>query len=154
MRIWGRWLAIEGNGPVTPRLDLTDADDPQGDPMAEKKFILQLQATHSDNYGDKLTAAQLEPITRSEYGTIRFAYPVSRTSHHDCLAGTYTLLAFASPETYATWSDILKWGDISRNLLGNYWHIIQVSEVDLRCETAEVALLSLNRTKGCRSGSE
>jgi len=154
MRIWGRWLAIEDSGPVTPRLDLTDADDPQGDPHAEKKFVIQLQATHSDNYADKLTAAQLEPITRSVYGTVRFAYPVSRTSHHDMLAGTCTLLAFASPETYATWSCIDKWKDISRHLLSDYWRIILVAEVDLRCETAEIALLSLSRANGGRSGSE
>ena len=154
-RCWSSWSKVEdNNGPVTPRLELDDADDLRSAPLGEKKFIIQFQAMHGDNYGDTLTTAQLQPMTRSVYGTMRFAYPVSRTSHHDSLNGTHTLLAIASPETYTAWVNQDHWPHMAVHMLGNYWKIILVAEVDVRCESAEVALLALRRNLGGRSGSE
>jgi|WetSurMetagenome_2_1015567.scaffolds.fasta_scaffold01048_10 hypothetical protein len=161
-RLCGTWATIQdnnGNGSnsmeqLSPRLEMSDdAEDLRGGPLAEKKFLIQFQATHSDNYADTLTAAQLQPMTRSVYGVLRFAYPVSQTSYHDPLQGTHTLLALAIPETYTNWVNHDYWPHIAMHLLGGFWRITLVAEVDWRCENAEVGLLSLDRRVG-RSGSE
>ena len=122
-RCWGRWTKVEENVFPALRLQGDDVDDLRSDPLAEKKFVIQFQATHSDNYGDALTQAQLQPMTRSVYGTLRFAYPTSQTSYHEPLKGTCTLLALASPETYTAWVSQDHWPHISSHLLGNYWRI-------------------------------
>jgi hypothetical protein len=120
----------------------------------EKKFIIQFQATHKDNYADTLTQSQLAPITRSVYGTMRFAYPLSRTSHHDAQRGIHTVLAMALPETYAAWASQDHWPHIAAHLLSNYWRVILVAEVGMMCETAEGGLDSLGLATRAGSGSE
>lgn len=154
-RMCGSWTilgsssssSVDDSQQQSPRLELSDdAEDLRSYPLAEKKFLIQFQATHSDNYADMLTPAQLQPMTeRNVYGAIRFAYPVSRTSCHDPLSGTHTLLALAIPETYTNWVNIDHWPHITTHLLGNFWRITLVAEVDSRCESAEVGLLSLQQ---------
>jgi len=156
---WGNWTKVGGpeqpSKPQLPRLDMDDLDDLRSDETHEKKFVIQFKATHIDNYGDVLTPAQLQPITKSMYGTLRFAYPLTRTSKHEPTHGTYTVLAMASPETYTAWVTQENWSDISSRLLGNYWQVILVSEVGIRYETAETALASLRMINPkARSGSE
>jgi hypothetical protein len=155
---WQHWTAIED----VPTLEIDDLDEfrPEKaaavvkEPPLETKFIIQFQATHKDNFGDVLTQAQLVPVTRSVYGTIRFAYPLARTGYHDPQRGTYTVLAYALPNTFKAWADHDKWPHINAHLLGNYWNVVLVAEVGLRCETAQSGLDSVGLATSSTSASE
>jgi hypothetical protein len=122
-------------------------------PIADVRFIVQFQAAHSENYGNTLTQSQLVPIIRSVYGTLQLAYPLAKTSHHDEARGIYTLLATGTHDTYDAWVTLDHWPHIS-TLLGNYWQVILVAEVGMRCDTAEAALDSLGMATRAGSGSE
>jgi hypothetical protein len=158
-RFWGccrgSWSKVgEHAANPLPRLSLDDLNELRSPMAVEKKFVIQFQATHKDNYGDTLTQSQLAPLTRSVYGTMRFAYPLVRTSHHDARRGLYTVLAMALPDTYEAWAAQDHWPHIAATLLGNYWTITLVAEVALLCETAESGLDILGRATRARSGSE
>jgi hypothetical protein len=154
-----RWRRVESYPPPQPTLKGggdSDLEDLRRLPLPQEelKFIIQFQATHKDNYGDTLTQSQLLPVARSVYGTMRFAYPMAKTSYHDHERGIFTVLVQGLPATYQAWADQGHWPHISASLLGNFWTVILVAEVGMRCETALAGLDSIGLSTYAGTGSE
>ena len=155
-----RWKRVESYpAPVKSAAAAADGSDLEDLrrlplPQEELKFVIQFHATHKDNYGDTLTQSQLLPIARSVYGIIRFAYPISRTCYHDAEHGVFTVLVQGSPVAFQAWSDSKNWPHISASLLGNFWTVVMVAEVGMRCETALGGLDSIGISTRAGTGSE
>jgi len=115
----------------------------------ERRFIIQLQSTHRQRYEDKLTAEQLQPLTSSIYGKMRFVLPVPQTSYHDAKKGTFTLLATASADVYREWADAGHWPHLEQLLLQGYYRITLVMEVTSSCLTAKAGLASVDASVVC-----
>jgi len=109
----------------------------------EASFLIQLQALTKDLYANTLTVQQLEPLTSSVYGKMRFAQPLRTCSVHDPAQGTITLLAMGPVSTQEQWMDQGCWMHMSASLLANFYRIILVQPVPSSCRTAKAGLESL-----------
>ena len=134
-----RSLNSESLPSTVTRADGDDLDEFR----VERTFVIQLKSVHAERYADTLTVQQLEPMTRSVYGHMRFVSPVGLTTCHDPVSGTITLLALASPETFTLWVTQDHWPHMQTAMLGNYYRITLVAEVPVHCKTARAGLTSL-----------
>jgi hypothetical protein len=126
-----------------PGLVLANDDDDLDEFRGERRFVIQLQAVHKDNRDAPPTPEQLQPMTISVYGKLRFELPLRSSMKHDPVDGITSLLAIATPETYTHWVTMDHWPHMENFMLGNCYRIRMVARVPDHCTTAADGLNSL-----------